>query len=429
MKQKNLILMVVAVGCGLVAALLTSQIGAKTTKVETEEVIVAAKDMPVGTLITKETLPLITKIKVIPKDALPQQYVNAPELLIDKRLSRAIHADETFDPRDLNTGGVVLIPKGMDMMSVQVGLPEAVAGFVMPGSHVDILTTANSGDKKLAFPLLVDMLVLAVDSNVALPKNGEGTFQALNTVSLAVTREQALLLQLARSRGCPMSLVLRHPDKQKGDLEDWKPKDVIAMLQNPNAVLSDTFNPGKPPLEKTPEPPVVAPKVAEVITKLPIATEDIPANTELTADVIKKFSIKEITGPAPENAVLDLDSMHGKVLQNGVAKDQWLSKSFIGSMTTKAPPKHVFEAEVKEGPVAEKPKEEKKLPEIDPKHRIHDVFVVTGNGHKIFRYHEKAPGEWALVGEVVRNEKVDETKPQQNNTPPKVELVPVPKTD
>ena len=50
MKQKNVILMVVAVGCGLVAAFLTTQINAKP-KVEQVEVVVALKDLPVGTVI------------------------------------------------------------------------------------------------------------------------------------------------------------------------------------------------------------------------------------------------------------------------------------------------------------------------------------------------------------------------------------------
>src|SRR5206468_11176458 len=54
MKQKNLILMVVAVGCGLVAAFLTSQMSARSSAVEQVEVIVAAKDLPVGTMLGKE---------------------------------------------------------------------------------------------------------------------------------------------------------------------------------------------------------------------------------------------------------------------------------------------------------------------------------------------------------------------------------------
>ena len=61
MKQKNIVLMVVAVGCGLVAAFLTSQMSAKPA-VEKVDVIVAAKDLPVGSQLTREDLKTAIKI-------------------------------------------------------------------------------------------------------------------------------------------------------------------------------------------------------------------------------------------------------------------------------------------------------------------------------------------------------------------------------
>src|SRR6185312_5156657 len=87
MKQKNVILMVVAVGCGLVAAFLTSQMSAKG-QVEQGEVVVAAKDLPVGTMITRDDLKdeKVVKIKKVPKDGLPPQVVMNKDDLIDKRL-------------------------------------------------------------------------------------------------------------------------------------------------------------------------------------------------------------------------------------------------------------------------------------------------------------------------------------------------------
>ena len=72
MKQKNLILMVVAVGCGLVAAFLTTQMNAKP-KVEQVEVVVAAKDLPVGTTITQGRPAEVIARKKIAKDALPRR--------------------------------------------------------------------------------------------------------------------------------------------------------------------------------------------------------------------------------------------------------------------------------------------------------------------------------------------------------------------
>ena len=67
MKQKNLILMVVAVGCGLVAAFLTSQMSGRSAQVEQVEVIVAAKDLPVGTMLGKDDLKTLVKTKKLPK--------------------------------------------------------------------------------------------------------------------------------------------------------------------------------------------------------------------------------------------------------------------------------------------------------------------------------------------------------------------------
>ena len=60
MKQKNVILMVVAVGCGLVAAFLTSQMSGKT--VDQVEVVVASRDLAVGTTLTAEDLQGAVKV-------------------------------------------------------------------------------------------------------------------------------------------------------------------------------------------------------------------------------------------------------------------------------------------------------------------------------------------------------------------------------
>jgi len=319
MKQKNLILMVVAVGCGLVAAVLTSQMSAKP-KVETVHVIVAARDLPVGTLFTKEDLPKMVKTKQLPKDAVPPEYVQTHEDLLEKRLSRPIRADESFNPKDLNKGSIVTLPPGMDMMTVAMGMSEAVAGFVTPGSKVDILATRNSGNKKVAFPLLVDMLVVAVDQTTGLPEKG-GTFAALNTVSFAVDRDQALLLQLARSSGCTLALVLRHQGNTNEKDENWNAEDVLSFLQNPDKPFDTII--GRNPRKKEKAPEVVAPPKVETV-QLPVATEDIAAGTALTKDVIAKFKKTEVSGKAPANAVLDLDLVEGKVLQHSIAANQWL---------------------------------------------------------------------------------------------------------
>src|SRR5207249_8251348 len=117
MKQKNLILMVVAVGCGLVAAFLTTQINAKP-KVEQVEVWVAVKDLPVGTMLTAAELPKLAVKKQIAKDALPPAFVSDEKELIDRRLMRPFSKDEPFVPGGLAKGGVITLPDGKDLISM-----------------------------------------------------------------------------------------------------------------------------------------------------------------------------------------------------------------------------------------------------------------------------------------------------------------------
>jgi len=182
MKQKNLILMVVAVGCGLVAAFLTTQINARP-KVDQVEVIVAAKDLAVGTMMTKSELPKLITRKKIPKDALPTAFVLNEDEMLDRRLTRPVLKDETFNPGILTKGGVITPPDGMDMISMPVNVSNAVAGFVGPGSKVDVLATLRTQTQLRAFPLLIDMLVLAVDQHVSYDtgKGGTGVFPNIAT--------------------------------------------------------------------------------------------------------------------------------------------------------------------------------------------------------------------------------------------------------
>ena len=229
MKQKNVILMVVAVGCGLVAAFLTSQLSAK--QVEQVEVIVAAKDLPVGSMFTREELKTMVKIKKVSKDGLPPTVVTNMDDLLEKRLSRPVRAEETFNPADLSKGGAITLPDGYDMVSLQVNVAQAAAGFVGPGSRVNVNATLRLGTKTHAFPLLVNMLVVAVDTQTTYSK--EGTFPSMNTVSFAVKEKEVLLLSLAKSRGCTLDLLLRNTMKSTDADKNYNIDEVIKLLAAP----------------------------------------------------------------------------------------------------------------------------------------------------------------------------------------------------
>jgi pilus assembly protein CpaB len=399
MKQKNLVLMVVAVGCGLVAAFLTSQMSARSTAVEQVDVIVAAKDLPVGTLLTREDLKTKIKQKRVPKDGLPPAYVIDPNELVDKRLSRSVRAEETFNPADLTKGGVITLPPGMDMVSLQVSLPQAVSGFVAPGARVDVLATVRLHNKLLAFPLLVNMLVVAVDNTTQIPKEN-GVFQTVNTVSFAVDRKQALLLALAKSRGCALELLLRHPEKASQAEENYDIDRVIKLLQDDRS-KAVVDNPDEDPEATRPkaEPkvPETSPPPPEPMVRVLVAAENIPAGTQITNDLIaEKFRVKEFRKQDVEDAFAEADlKQHvGKTLVTGLGKGQWVTGALVGDPGAKPSPRAEFTPD-KGGPAAEQPK-----PAPAPPRRTHDVQLHTGSGTKTFRYEEVKPGQWKLMGEV-----------------------------
>ena len=104
-------------------------------------------------MITKDDLPKLITRKKIAKDALPPAFVMTEEELLDKRLTRAVREEETFNPDDLTKGGVVTLPDGMDMVSLPVERRRArPPGSSCPGSRVDVLATVRLEQQAAGVP-------------------------------------------------------------------------------------------------------------------------------------------------------------------------------------------------------------------------------------------------------------------------------------
>lgn len=382
MKQKNMILVAVAVGCGLVAAFLTSKMSA-TPAVEQIAIPVAAKELPVGTKLSKDELKKMVAYKKVNKDSAPQVYVATEAELTDKRLVRTIRAGESFNPADLTMNTAINPPPGMGMVTIAADVTQAVAGFAGPGSHVDIIASVKLKTKKadaVVFPLLTDMLVLAINGTSQLPAKDQA-FQNLSNVSFAVTNNQAMLLHAAVNRGANLRLLLRHPDKPAV----W---DKLPTESEIWAILSEQGPRGTGGATEEEEPT----ETVETV-KLPVPVEDLPAGTELTADVIeKKFKFMDWTPPAPANVTQNLKEHTGKFLTDKLAANQFVPLSFLGNKPTEVAPPPA---------VAVVPKPEVK-PEVKPgvPPVYFDTTVQTSNGHKKYRYQVLKSGEYRFLGEV-----------------------------
>jgi len=408
-KQKNMILVAVAVGCGLVAAVLTSQMSAGSKKTDGVLLPVAMKDIPVGTPLIGTRIEEFVEYKEFPKEMVPAAYVGNSDDLKDKRLTRNLRKGEAFNPADVTKSVALTPPEGFDMMAIECTLVEGVAGFVQPGARVNVIAAIpskrNQGTATVV-PFLLDMLVLAVDNQSQIVE-GASTVPTISSVSMAVTPEHALLLSGAKQRNCAMRLVLRNPVKATVQDKIFTNKELWSLLAD------------QPLEEKTTEE---APKVKEDDkVKLAVAREDLPAGIQLTKEVIdEKFEMVEFTKPAPAQGIENIRDYTGKYLTNPLAARQYVPKSFLGDdPTPKKPKKAAPEGEL------ETPKESPKTPEapvlpkkVEVPPVYHDVTIQTPNGIKKIRYQVMPNGTYKYLGEVplVEANKPETAEPKAEKT-------------
>jgi pilus assembly protein CpaB len=239
MKPKTMLLMVVAIGCGLAASVMTSRLIADRNSGAEEKIKV---------LVTKAKVPAFTLIKEPEKwfvekelsaTGVPKNAYKTLQDVKDLRTFRALGEDVFVLPDDLVSADLhglaaKLVP-GSRAVAIKVDAQSSVAGFVLPSSRVDITWIPQRGGlEPEAVTLLQNMLVLAVDTLDA--KEQEKRFAIGSTVTLAAKPEEASRLLLAQSLG-DLRLQLRGVgENDKIALKPIKIADLKKMNldQNPN---------------------------------------------------------------------------------------------------------------------------------------------------------------------------------------------------
>ena len=169
-------------------------------------------DIEVGTRLSK----LIVQLAEWPKDSVPEGvYANIDTLVGEEPpvIIKEVRKGEAILPYKLSSHGArpgltIKIPKYKRAISIAVNEVRGVAGFVLPGDHVDVLlTTALDGKKKFSTSTLVqNVLVLGVDQ---ISSEKEEKPKVVNAVTLLVSKKQGKILTLAQSVG-ELTLLLRN---------------------------------------------------------------------------------------------------------------------------------------------------------------------------------------------------------------------------
>jgi pilus assembly protein CpaB len=199
----------------LVVYQVVSAIPVREVEIASQYAVVAAKSIPVGTIITTE------HVKVVPWPA--RNPVPGSFTAIDKVVNRgAIVEVAENEPltesklAPLGAGGGLppTIPEGMRAISVRTNEVVGVAGFVIPGTRVDVLVTLKQGastSEPVSRAVVSNVQVLTAGTRFDQEKaRSEGKPIPSTVVTLLVTPQDAERISLAANEG-QITLTLRNP--------------------------------------------------------------------------------------------------------------------------------------------------------------------------------------------------------------------------
>lgn len=179
---------------------------------EMTKIVVAAGKVSLGTRLTTADLTVAPWPKGIVLDGSFQD----PSEIIGRGVVTSMQPNEPvleskLAPKDGGAGLMTTIPEGMRAMSVKVNDVIGVAGFVLPGTRVDVVlsgTVSGQGPVDTAKIILENVEVLAAGQNIDRDLNGKPV--NVQVVTLLVSPEDAEKLALASAEG-RIQLALRNP--------------------------------------------------------------------------------------------------------------------------------------------------------------------------------------------------------------------------
>ena len=231
----------------------------KTVTVPTQPVVVAEANLPLGTELEASDLRVVNW----PVSAVPAGAFDDASQLTGRGLVLSVVRHEPILPAKLAPEGAgaglpPIIPKGMRAVSIRVNEVIGVAGYVLPGTHVDVLATVNPTNRpahvttKLVLP---DVQVLTAGTRLEQDLDRDKPIQ-VTVITLLVTPEQSERLALASTEG-KIQLALRNPlDTGRPETPGVRPDRLLAG-QAPTPRPSPKVAPvPAPPPAPTPAPTV-----------------------------------------------------------------------------------------------------------------------------------------------------------------------------
>ncbi len=190
-----------------------SAIPERRVEVATRYAVVAAAQIPMGTMLTRDAVKLVAWPEKTP---IQGGFADIAEV-IDRGLIAPVVENEPIiesklAPKDAGAGLPPSITPGMRAISVSVNEVIGVAGFVVPGTRVDVVMVidAEGGNDTVSRVVVSNVQVLTAGTRYDQDEAKDGKPIRSTVVTLMVSPVDAERIALAQAEG-QLVLTLRHP--------------------------------------------------------------------------------------------------------------------------------------------------------------------------------------------------------------------------
>ena len=230
--------MVAALLAGGITFLFYRRISANSQQRKATQIVVAKTDLGVGTTISSKDVDLVNWYA----DQTPAGAFTDPKAVEGRPLLYPLSAREPVLQRDLGVEGAGIglagkIPEGMRATAIRSNEIVGVAGFLYPGSHIDLLLTYTPPGANQPVTQTVLQNVEILTAGQTIEPDPQGKPQQVNVVTLLLNPEDSQKLQLASAQGNIQFVLRSGADQKNAELRPTR-LDQLSMSEPSRPVVA-----------------------------------------------------------------------------------------------------------------------------------------------------------------------------------------------
>ena len=251
--------MVAAILAGGITFFFYRRINANAQQHKATQIVVAATDLPLGATLAQKDVLLMDWYS----DTLPSGAFTKTDAVVGHPLLFPLAAKEPILQRDLGVEGAGIglagkIPEGMRAVAIRSNEIIGVAGFLYPGSRIDLLMTfvPPGGTQPITETVLQKVEILTAGQTIE--PDPQGRPQTVNVITLLLTPQDSQKLQLATSQGAIQFVLRSGVDQTVAELRPTRLDElVVGAPKAPAPVVAAPGVHRAPPRKAEPPKPTV----------------------------------------------------------------------------------------------------------------------------------------------------------------------------